>query len=97
MADITNAKLFYLKGFLFLIGGLLASALLIAEQPTLKVVCLLILIVWCFSRLYYFMFYVIERYVDPHYKFAGMWSFALYLMRRGKQGASVEQAEPRDD
>jgi hypothetical protein len=93
MTDITNAKLIYLKGFLFLIGGLMASALLIVEQPTLKVACLLALTVWCFARFYYFAFYVIEHFVDPRYKFAGLWSFVSYLLQRRKQGASAEPAE----
>lgn len=81
MADLTSPKLIYCKGFLFLFGGLLASALLIAEQPTLKVAALLALAVWCF---YYFAFYVIEHYVDPGYRFAGLWSFARYLLQRRK-------------
>jgi len=28
------------------------------------------------------MFYVIEKYVDPNYKFAGLYSFLLYLLRK---------------
>jgi hypothetical protein len=35
--------------------------------------------VWCFCRFYYFAFYVIEHYVDPAYKFSGLWSFAKYF------------------
>lgn len=27
--------------------------------------------VWSFCRLYYFGFYVIERYIDPSYRFSG--------------------------
>lgn len=80
--DLTSPKLIYLKGILFLVGGLLASALLILEHPTLKVVCLLAVAIWCFARAYYFAFYVIEKYVDPSYRFAGLGSFCRYLMRR---------------
>jgi hypothetical protein len=94
MADITNPRLIYAKGFLFLLGGLLASGLLLAEQPTLKVAALLAVAVWCFARFYYFAFYVIEHYVDPGYRFAGLWSFARYLLRRrGPRGG--EDTEPR--
>jgi len=36
---------------------------------------------------YYFAFYVIEKYVDPTYRFAGLWSFLRYAMsRRGRGG-----------
>jgi hypothetical protein len=80
--DLTNPKLIYTKGFLFLLLGLLASALLIVEQPTLKVVVLLAVAVWAFCRFYYFAFYVIQHYVDSNDKFASLWSFGLYLIRK---------------
>jgi hypothetical protein len=92
MADITNPKLIYAKGFLFLFAGLLAAALLVLEHPTLKVAALLAVTVWCFARFYYFAFYVIEHYVDPGYRFAGLWSFARYLLRKRKQPAPGEPA-----
>ena len=82
MSDLTNPKLIYAKGILFLFGGVLASALLIAERPSLKVAVLLGVAVWCFARAYYFAFYVIEHYVDGRYRFAGLWSFTLYLFRK---------------
>jgi hypothetical protein len=78
MTDLTNPRWIKLKGILFLLLGLLASALLLVEAPRLKVALLLGLAVWCFCRCYYFAFYVIERYVDPTYRFSGLWSFARY-------------------
>ena len=33
-------------------------------------------------RAYYFAFYVIERYVDPGFKFSGICSFFAYLVRK---------------
>jgi hypothetical protein len=64
MADIKSPRLLYLKGGLMLVVGLLASGLLIAEHPTVKVVFLLALAIWGFARAYYFAFYVIEHYID---------------------------------
>lgn len=87
MTDITDPRLIKLKGLLFLLVGLLSAALLILEHPTLKVGLLLAICVWCFCRFYYFAFYVIERYVDPGYRFSGLWSFARYLWQRRKQDA----------
>ena len=86
MTDITNKNLLYLKGSLFLLGGIIASIILIIEHPSLKVVVLLGISVWCFARSYYFAFYVIEHYIDENYKFSGLWSFVLYMLRtkRGK-------------
>jgi hypothetical protein len=40
--------------------------------------------VWCFCRSYYFAFYVIEHYVDPSYRFSGLWSFVRYLLSRSR-------------
>jgi hypothetical protein len=84
MKDIRNPRLLYAKGFLFLLGGLLAAGLLIAETWSWKVALLLAIAVWCFARAYYFAFYVIEHYIDPSYKFAGLTDFIRYLCRRKK-------------
>jgi hypothetical protein len=92
MGDITNPRLLYLKGGLFVFGGLLASGLLLLECPSLKVAALLAVAIWCFARAYYFAFYVVERYADSGYRFAGLWSFARYAWaRRGLKGRPADQ------
>ena len=68
------------KGALFLLAGIVSGILLLLEHPTLKSGVLLAVTVWCFCRFYYFAFYVIEHYVDPSFKFAGLWDFATYLI-----------------
>ncbi len=80
--DLQSAKLIYLKGFLFLVTGLLSLTALLLDSPTLRTAFLLGVALWSFCRLYYFMFYVIEKYVDPSFKFAGLYSFLLYLLRK---------------
>jgi hypothetical protein len=82
MVNLTNPKLIYLKGGLFLLCGLLACAGLLLESPHLKTVLLLALAIWCFCRFYYFAFYVIEHYVDARFKFAGLRAFAWYLISK---------------
>jgi hypothetical protein len=77
--DLTNPKWIKLKGLLFLVIGLLASVLLVLEHLEWKVGVLLAVAIWCFCRFYYFAFYVIEHYVDPGYRFSGLWAFARYL------------------
>ena len=72
MADLKNPSLIITKGFFFLGLGLLASIMLLAEAWSLKVCLLLAVAVWAFCRFYYFAFYVIEHYVDPQYRFAGL-------------------------
>jgi hypothetical protein len=66
--------------------GLLSTALLLFEHPTLKVGLLVALAVWSFCRFYYFAFYVIEHYVDPSYRFSGLLSFIRYLLENKRQG-----------
>lgn len=82
MADLRDPRVIYLKGFLFLVSGVLASGLLLAEHPSLKTAALLAVAVWAFARAYYFAFYVIEHYLDPGYRYAGLLSFARYLARK---------------
>lgn len=80
--DLSNPKLIYFKGLLFVLTGLIACAIILLEYPSLKLALLLMLAIWCFARAYYFAFYVIQHYVDPTYRFAGLYSFARYLLRR---------------
>jgi hypothetical protein len=82
MGDLKNKSAIYLKAFLFLIIGGISAALLIAQNATLQTIILLALAIWGFCRAYYFGFYVIEHYVDPAYRFAGLFHFAKYLLRR---------------
>lgn len=82
MKDLTNPTWIKIKGFLFLFLGLLSGALLFFEHPTVRVGLLLMLVVWCFCRFYYFAFYVIEHYVDPNFRFSGLLSFARYLISK---------------
>ena len=87
MSDIRSPKLLYAKGMLFLLLGILAAGLLLAERPTFKTAFLLGIAIWAFARAYYFVFYVIEHYIDGDYKFAGLTSFVKYLLgkRRSKK------------
>ena len=82
MSDLTDPRAIKLKGLLFLVAGILSAGLLLAESPRWRTALLLAFCVWSFCRLYYFAFYVIERYVDPGYKFAGLGSFLRYWLRR---------------
>jgi hypothetical protein len=71
-----------IKAALFFVLGVGAAALLLIESPKLQTAGLLAVAVWSFCRLYYFLFYVIEKYVDPGFKFAGIGGALWYLIRR---------------
>jgi hypothetical protein len=82
MKNLTNPAWIKAKGILFLFLGLLSGALLYVEQPSLRTGLLLVVTVWGFCRFYYFAFYVIERYIDPTYRFSGLFSLVRYLVGR---------------
>ncbi len=82
MTDITNPKWLWAKGALFLGLGLAASMLLVMETASVKVTALLAVSVWAFCRFYYFAFYVMEHYVDHTYRFSGLTSVLLYILRK---------------
>jgi hypothetical protein len=82
MTDLTNPRVIYAKGFLFLVAGVLAAGILLAEQPTLRTMVLLTVCIWSFCRCYYFAFYVIEHYVDGEFRYAGLWAFLTYVWNR---------------
>jgi hypothetical protein len=82
LGDIQNPRWLYIKAALLLGVGLLGSAILIVQCPSLIHAAVLAVAVWGFCRAYYFAFYVIEHYADPGYKFAGLLSFAKYAWGR---------------
>lgn len=85
MKDLASAFWIKLKGLLFLVIGITAAVLVYLDNPKWQTALLLALAIWSFCRFYYFAFYVIEKYVDPAYKFSGLFSFARYLLQRTKK------------
>ena len=85
MKDVTNPGWIKLKGILFLTLGLCSSVMLLLEHPDWRVATLLIISLWGFCRFYYFAFYVIEHYVDPGFRFSGLWSFTRYLISKRRR------------
>ena len=81
MGDLSDPRAIVLKGLLFLVAGVLAATLLILDHPTLLTAGLLVTAVFCFARFYYFAFYVLSRYVDEGYRFAGLISLAAHVIR----------------
>jgi hypothetical protein len=80
MKDL-QPKWIKIKGLLFLVIGIAAATLILIKEPDWATAVLLALVIWSFCRFYYFAFYVIEKYVDPNYKFSGLFSFAKYWLR----------------
>lgn len=81
MGDIKNPGLLWAKLVLFVIAGSLAATSALVLFPSVRLALLMGLAIWSFCRAYYFAFYVIQHYIDPSYRFAGLWSVLLYLLR----------------
>ena len=80
MRNLRSARVIWFKGILFAAIGVLASALVVLQLRDLRFSFLLAIAIWAFCRCYYFAFYVIEHYVDPEYRFAGLLHFARYAL-----------------
>ena len=78
----------WVKAVLFLVIGVVSSALILVECPAWRTAFLLGLAVWSFCRAYYFAFYVIEHYVDPSFRFSGLFSMLRYLCTRNVRDRS---------
>ena len=92
MGDLKNRTVILAKGFLFILLGLIASAMLLFRVPDLSTAVLHVIAIWAFCRFYYFAFYVIEHYVDPGYRFAGLVSFLWFIVRSKSKPASNDDA-----
>jgi len=94
MRDIRGAAL-YVKAALFAAIGVVSAMLILLRTPRISSALLIGLAIWAFARLYYFAFYVIERYVDPAYRFSGLWSCGVYLWRKRRSAAESAIARER--
>jgi hypothetical protein len=81
MRDLRSSGTMWVKLWLFLLIGSIAAVLLWLDVPTPKSALLLLLAIWAFCRAYYFAFYVLEKYIDPQYRFSGLGSLLLYLFQ----------------
>jgi hypothetical protein len=70
--DIQSKRLLHLKGFLFLLLGLLAAGTLLFESQNFRTLLLLLITIWAFCRFYYYLFYVLEKYIGRDQKYAGV-------------------------
>lgn len=85
MPDLKSPRLMYAKAAVLVFAGLCAAANLLLLAPSWRVAVLLGVAVWAFCRAYYFFFYVIERWIDPGFRFAGLGGALVYVIRRARR------------
>ena len=79
--ELQNARWMYFKAVCFALVVLFSAAGLLLPMYSWRGLLLVCLLVWASARFYYFCFYVIERYIDPSFRFSGMGSVVGYLVR----------------
>ena len=87
MGDLRSKRLIVLKGVLFAGIVVASAAAILLAQPTWRVAALLVLLAWASARFYYFLFYVLEKYVDPGLRYAGVWALVKEIVRRRRAPA----------
>jgi hypothetical protein len=81
MGDLKSERRIVAKGLMFLVIATAATGLILIEAPSIRVGVLLVLLVWASCRFYYFLFYVLEKYVDPDLRYAGLLALVGELWR----------------
>lgn len=79
--DIKSKWLLHAKGFLFLFLGLLAGVVILFESHNLRTLLLLVIVIWSFCRFYYYLFYVLEKYIGRDQKYAGILDALKFILK----------------
>ena len=82
MTDLQSKKWIVAKGIMFAGIAGATAALILIELPSVKLAVQLLLLVWASCRFYYFLFYVLERYVDPTMRYAGLFDLLMGMRQR---------------
>ena len=82
MRDLKSTKWIVAKGFMFAGIAFATAALIFIEMPSLKLAVLLALLVWASCRFYYFLFYVLEHYVDRTMRYADLFDLLMGMRQR---------------
>ena len=72
MNDIKSKKLIVIKGLLFITIAAVSAIGIALYCPRIEVIALLLILIWASARSYYFLFYVLEKYVDSKLKYSGL-------------------------
>jgi hypothetical protein len=89
--DLKSPVALRVKGWLFLVLGLIASILLLAEDFNWPRLGLLVVAVWGFCRFYYFLFHVLERYAGRNRPYAGLLDAMAWALR-GREEKGQEKS-----
>ena len=87
MGDLTSREWIIAKGLLFAVIVLLAGAGILIQDDVWMKLGLLLICLWAACRFYYFLFYVLERYVGVQGRYAGLIDLGHRLWRSRRERA----------
>ena len=80
--DLQSKFLIVLKGGLFAVLCIGAGVGAVLDTRPWAETLMVAIAVWSGARFYYFLFYVLENYVDPSLKYAGIWAMISQLWQK---------------
>lgn len=81
MSDLTSPGWIIAKGVMFSVIVLMSATGIIFYDDPWQELGLLMICLWAACRFYYFLFYVLERYVGIEGRYAGLWDLSMRLWR----------------
>ena len=82
LSDDLNPRAIIVKGVMFLAITLFCFGYLVSETKNFKTALVAGILIWAAARFYYFLFYVIEKYVDPSFKYSGVLDMIKSLRKK---------------
>lgn len=95
MSDLKSRTSIIAKGVLFLVMVVICAGLILMESLTFRTGLLVVLLIWASARFYYFLFYVLEHYVDSSLKYSGVLALIREIWSRSR-GSTVPPANDVD-
>ena len=81
MKNIKSQKLIVIKGLLIISITAISAIGIVLYCPRVEVITFLLILIWASARSYYFLFYVLEKYVDPKLKYSGLFNLLKNLKK----------------
>lgn len=85
MGDLQSRGWIIAKGIMFAVIVLLSGTFIVIEDDPWKKALLLGVCIWAACRFYYFLFYVLERYVGVAGRYDGIIDLCQRLMRQRRK------------
>lgn len=85
MTDLKSKKWIVAKGIMFAGIAVATAGIILTEMPSLRLAVLLSLLVWASCRFYYFLFYVLEQYVDQTMRYSGLFDLLMGMRPRRRK------------